>query len=507
MNQLEKAFKFWRANPVEAVKDWFQVTPTDYQGDIVTAMFTSGVDRIALKSGHGAGKSTILSWTGWLFLNFFSESRLVATAPTFPQLHDVLWPEYAKWHQYMPDGLRQQWEISGNHIRKKDNPKVHFAVSRTSNKDTNLQGFHGQNIMIQGDEASAIPPGVFEVIEGTLSEAGEEGKIAMLILAGNPNFTAGEFYNAFNKNKDLYVRYTLTGDPDLLHNLGTEQGEEHKAHGKLYYSSRISKKYYDTMKRKYGDGAVFDVRVRGVFPMVDDYAVVPLQWAEQALAIPVPRFDQIADPVTIVMDVARFGGDETVIGYFRKGVPIYMKTWPKTSTEQCVDILSDAHKFWTAQRISVQRIIIDEPGIGGGVIDSARRGGLAITPYNGGESLKLGRDPDDDIRMFANKRSRDWWQVRRSLELGQLPLEGLQDEVLVNQLASVRYEYNTKEKILIESKRKMRERLGDEASPDRADVLVMGSAPWYSFIGASAGVTLADIIEGDDRPEAEMDLW
>src|SRR5690242_7363278 len=95
-SQDDAMFKYWRENPVEAVKDWFDTTPDDYQGDILNAIFQEDVDRLVAKSAHGVGKSTTLSWAGWIYLNCYDFSRVVATAPTFAQLHDVLWPEYAK---------------------------------------------------------------------------------------------------------------------------------------------------------------------------------------------------------------------------------------------------------------------------------------------------------------------------------------------------------------------------------------------------------------------------
>ena len=504
-----KAFRFWMANPVEAIKDWFRVTPDDYQGDIINELFLDGTERLVAKSGHGAGKSATLAWAGWLFLNFYPLSRVAATAPTFAQLDDVLWPEYARWHMQMPQGLGDQWIITGGHIRHKLNPKVHFAVARTSNRPENMQGLHGPHIMIQCDEGSGVAPAVFEVIEGALSEAGKNNKVAKLIMMGNPNFTGGEFYNAFYRNKDLYSRFTLSGDPELLTQLDIEQGDDHKDHGRTYFAPRISDKYRATMLKKYGYGGVYDVRVRGLFPLMDDTAVIPLEWIEAATLIEPPKSDNVAHPVTIVMDVARFGGDETTLCAYRQGVPCReMKAWAKTSTEQCVDILIDENKYWKELGVRVERNIIDEPGVGGGVVDSARRAGLPITPYNGGASLKQGQDPDEDIRMFANRRSRDWWRVRRAFELGQIPLGGMgENETLINQLASVKYDYNEREKIQIESKRKMRDRLGDDASPDRADNIVMGTAPWYSFTGTNAVVSEQDIFFGDDRPQAEMQYW
>jgi hypothetical protein len=498
----EKAYEYWRKNPVEAIKDWFKVTPTDYQGQVLTDLFVSDKDRVAAKSGHGVGKTTLLSWAGWIFLILNEQSRIVSTAPTFAQLHDVLWPEYAKWHVHMPEGLSGEWDISGGHIRNKKSPKTWFAVARTSNKSANLQGFHGTDIMVQGDEASAIPPDVFEVIEGIMSNAEEEGQTAKLLLTGNPNFTSGEFYNAFHKNSELYNLYTISGDPRIK----AIASETKQNHGLIYYSSRVSKKYCDTMEKKYGiDSAVYDVRVRGLFPRLDDAACIPLQWAENAVAVDVPPFDAVADPITLVMDVARQGGDETVLAHFRRGHCLSMKTWAKTSTVQCEDIVIDAIKNIEAQGLTVERTIIDEPGVGGGVVDGLRRRDVVVTPYNGGESMKKDKDPDDDCRMFANRRSRDWWYTRRAFELGMVRIPD--DETLINQIASVQYGYNEKERILVESKNKMRDRLGDDASPDRADVIVMGRAPWYSFRGSNTSISEDDIIMGDDRPAAEMELW
>jgi hypothetical protein len=232
--------------------------------------------------------------------------------------------------------------------------------------------------------------------------------------------------------------------------------------------------------------------------------VIPLTWAQRAAAKELPPFDKIAHPVTLVMDVARMGADETVLATFREGHQVRMRAWAKTTTEQCVDHIHDEMAFWEGQGIAIARVVIDEPGVGGGVVDSARRSGIPVTPYHGGESLKQGKDPDADIRMFANRRARDYWNVRRMFELGMVSI--IDDETTVNQLATVQYDYNERDKIQVESKAKMRDRLGDEASPDRADVIVMGLAPWHSFKNANAIISSDDLVFGEDRPTAEMDL-
>jgi hypothetical protein len=69
----------------------------------------------------------------------------------------------------------------------------------------------------------------------------------------------------------------------LLKALGVAQGEPHRDHGRVFYSPRVKPKYCENIEKKYGkDSAVYDVRVRGIFPRAADDAVIPLEWAERA---------------------------------------------------------------------------------------------------------------------------------------------------------------------------------------------------------------------------------
>ena len=108
--------------------------------------------------------------------------------------------------------------------------------------------------------------------------------------------------------------------------------------------------------------------------------------------------------------------------------------------------------------------------------------------------------------MFFNRRARDWWALRRKLELGLISIP--EDEDLINELASVKYDYQN-EKIRVESKRDMRLRLGDDASPDLADTIVMGLAPFVG-VGGSIPLELLDldslVMYGDDRPTSDQDF-
>ncbi len=497
------AFEHWRNNPVDAVKDWFKVTPDDWQGDILNALFTS-TDRVAMKAAHGPGKTAIDAWAGHIFLNCFPNCRVVATAPTFAQLHDVLFPEFAKWSNKMPERIQDEWVISGGHIRHKLAPLDWFAVARTSNNPANLQGFHGSDILLIADEASAIAPNVFEVMEGALSEAGEEGKVAKLLMGGNPNFNSGELHDAFYKNRELYHRITITGDTELLAKLEIAQGTEHIEHGRIYYSKRVKPKYCQTIEKKYGkDSAVYDVRVRGIFPRASDDAIFPLEWAERAALLEPPSFDKRADGFTVIVDPSRGGGAETAIGVARKGILLHVEGHRgMTSSPQVSNAVHEIVLLWQSKGLRLDEIICDLPGVGGGVVDNLRRDfNYPVRAYDGGKPMVKGVDPEDDCKMFVNRRARDHWRVRRKLEQGVYPIPN--DEVMIGQMASIKYKYTTTEKIQVESKQDMKDRLGPEASPDRSDVLVMAGSPHYNAETTTVVIQEGDLISGDDRDTSQ----
>lgn len=58
--------------------------------------------KVAIKSGQGVGKTGMEAVALLWFLTCFPYPRVVATAPTKQQLHDVLWSEVAKWQERSP---------------------------------------------------------------------------------------------------------------------------------------------------------------------------------------------------------------------------------------------------------------------------------------------------------------------------------------------------------------------------------------------------------------------
>ncbi len=160
---------------------------------------------MAIRSGHGVGKTAFLSWLVLWWLLTRLPTKVVCTANTAHQLSDVLWSEIGKWHRKLPEGMRRLLEIKSDKIELAGVPDS-FAVARTSRREQPeaLQGFHSENLLFVIDEASGVPDIVFEVGQGALSTEG-----AKVVMTGNPTRTTGYFYDAFNKNRKPCTAFSM----------------------------------------------------------------------------------------------------------------------------------------------------------------------------------------------------------------------------------------------------------------------------------------------------------
>ena len=166
----------------------------------------------------------------------------------------------------------------------------------------------------------------------------------------------------------------------------------------------------------------------------------------------------------VVCDVSRFGDDETVIyglnGTQLKRQDIFSGQDTYAVAARCVRMCKEFDGNW---------IVIDEVGVGAGVVDACRQiignDEIRIYGYNGASK-------SNDPERFYNLRAESWWDVGRLFCEGKVSLSN--DPILDKQLSSVHYGYSGG-RILVEDKEDIKKAIGQ--SPDRADALVMGL--WY----------------------------
>lgn len=175
----------------------------------------------------------------------------------------------------------------------------------------------------------------------------------------------------------------------------------------------------------------------------------------------------------LVADVARYGGDKTVITLW-KGLRCYrIETHIKQGTVQTADRI---RLLAREEGIPFSQILIDEDGIGGGVVDQLNgvRGFIAnSTPFDNRETDK----PDN----FQNLKSQCAYKLADMVNGHALAVEAPDENVralLVEELEQIKskdIDADGKRKVV--SKDEIKERIG--RSPDYSDCLLMRM--YYEF--------------------------
>ena len=419
-------------DPVLFVKGVLGAEPEEWQEKALYAVRDN--DRVAIRSGHGIGKTAFLSWLILWWVLTRSPSRIACTANTASQLSDILWAEVAKWHRRMPDGLKELIEVTSAKVELAGQDS--FAVARTARRETPeaLQGFHSPNMLFLVDEASGVDDIIFEVGEGAMSTEG-----AKTVMTGNPTRTSGYFYEAFNKMKDSFFTMKVASSD----------------------SSQVGPKFIEDMKTKYGeDSNIFRVRVLGEWPEADDDVVIPLHLLQSAA-----ERDQVpaeTTPVVWGLDVARFGTDKSALCK-RKGnvVTEPIKSWRnKDLMEMCGIILNEYETTtWSDRPVE---ILVDSIGLGAGVVDRLTELDLPVRGINVAESASMGE-------RYGRLRDELWFLGKEWFEARDCTIPN--QEELIDDLSKPRFSFLSNGKLKVEGKDEMKRR--GLNSPDLADAFCL----------------------------------
>jgi len=441
----------YRLDPVLFCKEMLYFIPDVWQSAVLMDLANS--PRVSVRSGQGVGKTGIESVVALWFLSCFPFPKVVCTAPTRQQLHDVLWAEISKWQAKSPI-LKRILKWTKTKIYMRNYEERWFATARTATKPENMQGFHEDYMLFIVDEASGVDDKIMEAILGTLS-----GPFNKLLMCGNPTRTSGTFFDSHNKDREDYKTHKVS----------------------CLDSPRTSKDNIAMLKRKYGEGSdVWRVRVEGEFPRGESDTFIALETA--LFAKEEVRVNPSGDTLYVGCDVARFGDDETTI-YARIGMAVvgsrfHFKQGTMVTAGWVLSLVKTAKEEYPD--ITHVQIRIDDDGVGGGVTDrlnevnNEQSLGYEIIPvHNGGSS---------DDEYYGNKGSETWGTIKELLEenmskhiLGQPGVLQLpDDEKLVTQLTTRRWRMGSNGRIFLESKKDMKKR--GLPSPDRADGFVLAFA-------------------------------
>ena len=342
-------------------------------------------------------------------------------------------------------------------------------------------------------------------------------KNSKLLLIGNPHGYAGTFYDAFHKNRKRFetihvsafdlpafkaqgitekniqdVEYPdpITDDTDVIPagntvfparntviparpvipaQAGTQSKTKHAIYSDTEAGTQGNINYADSLiglsspqwaLDVFNDlgpqSSVYQTRVLGQFPEEADDTLIPLRDVEAA----VKRQSDIPPDTKPVMgvDVARFGNDKTVI-IIRQGPRVIHIDELRKS-----DIVNTTGAVITAAlKYKVKDIIIDEIGVGAGVLDNLK----ADRRFNA-QGLN-GSNSSSNNEKYLNLRAEVFDGLRQRFADGDISIPN--DPELISQLASLTYKYNARGQLQLESKDQIRS-VGRQ-SPDKADAIAL----------------------------------
>ena len=396
--------------------------------------------RVAVKAGNGLGKGFCAGVSVLWFLYSHDPALVLSTAPTFRQVRYVLWRQVRTLYRGSKTPLGgkiydTRWELS----------EERYAMGLSADSADQFQGFHNPNMLVVVDEAAGVSDEIYEAIDSVMTSA----ETSRLLLIGNPTSITGAFRRAFHEERGLYHPITISAldSPNVRA-------------GRIVVPGLATAEWVEERREVWGDDdPLFGSRVLGEFPQQGECTLFKLSAIERAAAIdstpPVPDSGDV--PVILAVDVARHGPDRSVI-LRRRGLRVEeILTFNGMDTMELVGRLSAA-----VREHRPQQVVVDEIGVGAGVVDRLRELGHPVQGIN----VAL---PARQKHLFANRRAEGYWRIRELLEDGELRLPP--DNRLVGELAAMRFSYDNAGRVIMESKDAMRRR--GMRSPDLADALMM----------------------------------
>ena len=301
----------------------------------------------------------------------------------------------------------------------------------TEDKPDAFAGAHNPlGIVVLFDEASGIPQPIWTVTKGFFTENCPT-RAHMVFSNGRSN--TGPFFECFHLMRNFWKALQIDSrevegvdSADLLQIIA-QHGE---------------------------DSDEAKIEVRGMFPSQGDRQLISRDVVDAACARTV-EFDPFA-PLTMAIDVARFGEDTSVISFKqgRDAKSIPWERYKKITTTKLVE-----HAISAIEKYNPDAIFVDGNGVGGGVVDQLRDQGYKVFEVQFGETA-------DDSMRYSNKRTECWCLMAEWLTVAAIP----DLKTLKQDLCAPEYGYTGKDQQkALEPKEKTKKR--GLASPDDGDSL------------------------------------
>lgn len=409
----------------------------------------------ATASGHGIGKSALVGMLCMWAMSTFENTRGIVTANTETQLRTKTWPEVTKWHSM---AINRHWftVTATAMFHAREEFSKNFRIDCITWSETNTEAFaglhnQGNRILLLFDEGSSIPPKIWEVAEGALTDDGTE---IIWAVFGNPTRPMGRFKDCFGR---------------LKHRWNTRNIDAREVEGT---NAAQHQRWIDD----YGlDSDFVKVRVLGQFPSASAQQLIPEQWIYRAIR----HFpgDGSLPRQLISADVADGGADLSVVSaaieYASHLHVTRQKQFNFPATESPIKTAQAILGMWQGLECSAKRgdtTIVDAMGVGAGTAGYVMEKQIPCIAYKGGAASA-------NPAKWRNRRVQSYINFRDALRDQTVTIdpdcfESQADlDEFVEQVCSIeRAEANDKLEDLVTKAQMLKDGI---KSPDRADSVAM----------------------------------
>lgn len=466
----------YKYNPVLWAEEELGLVLWSKQKEILTSIAMN--KRTAVKSCHSIGKTFLSAVASAWWVSTRDNCIVQATAPTYQQIHALLFEEIRKLHiEHNLRGrvtLGDKWQAPIT-VNGRTTDTLIGEGRKPANE--NIHGFHGTHrpdgVFVIADEGCGIPITIF-----TGAEAITTASFDRILTVGNPDDPNTEFGRIFREGEKLWNLITVsafdtpnfTGEAEELR--ARYKGDEKKmAQVERLLSGMPQHQTVADQAEMWGvDSPRYLSKVLAQFPLtsVDSlFSTAEIETGRSNVIEPSKT------PFRVLgVDVARYGADRTVAMLNTEG---HIEVVGVYTTMDTMEVAARVHKL--AVELDADQVRVDGVGVGGGVVDRLiALANAAETPYVVVEMTAGARAPDRTL----HRNARAYWydSLKHQLRNGMIDLpvdvKGSDSAQLVQEMTGIRYSYPNGV-MQIEAKEDIRKR-GDK-SPDFVDALVMACAP------------------------------
>lgn len=413
--------------------------------------------RTAVKAAHGMSKTFSAAVIATWFYNVFPDSKVITTAPIFPQVDKLLWGEIRSFYQKFSKSILIG-ECLTTEVRDRKHAK-HEMIGFSTDDPARAEGFHAPNLLYIFDEAKGIDQWMWDSAKGAMNA----GNPRWLAISTTDGVQVGEqYYECFQDGSPWNcISISAFDSPDVtgekFQGLTPDETRIERTYDEL--GAQISgQDYIDDGLRDWGAGSVM-YRTKVLGDIVDEGSDAAISYKDVK-----QMFKNFEDEnfdnkgvIEVGVDVARKGADSTKM-YKRKGMKIIDKK--SVNKMDTMEVVHEVEKFVDYNKEIL--IKIDSTGLGVGPYDRLKELDYNVVPIVFGSN---GKDNDRYQDCIAEM----WYEVSDIIKDISCPYDKELEKELINRLKTP---LDKRGRRGIEGKKDYKKRTG-RGSPDNADSFLL----------------------------------